>query len=63
MAPAVSRFFGMECGLMLVPLIKPAAAYDVPPSATNNAKIAMPWRRMRFPMTLIPLPPCLECLK
>lgn len=42
---------------MLVPLIKPAAAYDVPQSATNNAMVAMPWRRMRFPMSLIPMPP------
>jgi hypothetical protein len=36
----VSRFFGIEFGLIFAPSIQLAAATDVPPSAKNSASIA-----------------------
>jgi len=44
----VSLFFGIEFRLICLPLIKLAAAYDVPPSTRNSASIAiMFWRKKR----------------
>jgi hypothetical protein len=41
----VRRFFGIECGAIREPLMKCAAAYEVPPSAKKSATSPIRWRR------------------
>ena len=50
----LSRFFAIVCGLICLPLIRVAAANDVPPSARNSASSAIVfWRAKRHNLVLM----------